>query len=88
MGSKLAMITQLKVWSTQIDDLVASYLAAGAQYHDPYRIRIDDLRAQQGAMQTKLNKFNSSRDGRWETFQTAIADEWNVLETGFEDLKH
>lgn len=79
---------QLKVWSTQLDDLVVGYLAAGAQAHDAYRLRVDALRARHGVVQTKLNEFNSpaGQGDVWGTFKASIADDWAALESGFKDL--
>lgn len=79
---------QLKVWSHKLDDLVVGYLEAGAQAHDPYRLRIDELRARHEAVQAKLTDFNiaSATGAPWGTFRSAIAEDWTALETGFKDL--
>ena len=82
------MEAQLKAWSTQLDDLVVGYLAAGSQSHDAYHIRIDGLRARHGAVQAKLNEFNnpSGNGGPWGTFRASIVDDWTALQAGFKDL--
>ena len=79
---------QLKDWSTQLDGLVVGCLEAGAQGHDPYRLRLDTLRTRHDAVQTKLNEFHEAAgDGAaWGTFRGAIADDWTALEAGFKDL--
>ena len=81
---------QLKAWTTQADDLVVSYLAAGAGENDPYHIRIDELRTRLGVVQTKLNEYNDlpGNGGAWGTFQASIKDDWTTLENGFKDLTH
>jgi hypothetical protein len=79
---------QLKAWSDQLDHLVAGYLRAGAQAHDPYRLRIDALRALHGSAQTKLQAYTSVADptGMWGAFWDGIKDDLKALEDGFEDL--
>jgi hypothetical protein len=82
------MEDQLKAWSGQLDDLVAGYLRAGAQAHDPYRLRIDALRALHGSAQTKLQAYTSVADptGMWDAFWDGIKDDLKALEDGFKDL--
>lgn len=80
--------TQLAAWSTQLDDLVAGYLSAGAGDHDPYRVRIDELQAHKEAVQTRFDVFNEAPDGGgpWGAFRSDIKDDWVALEAGFKDL--
>lgn len=80
--------TQLKAWSTRLDELVVSYLGANSQSTDAYRVRLDALRTRHGAVQAKLNEFNSQpANGRsWTSFWTPIKDDWKALESGFDDL--
>jgi polyhydroxyalkanoate synthesis regulator phasin len=82
------MEAQLKAWSTQLDGLVAGYSKSGAQSHDAYHLRLDDLRTLHGVVQMKLNEFiNPSCDSEpWETFWATIEDDWNALEAGFKEL--
>jgi hypothetical protein len=79
---------QLKSWSTQLDDLVAGYLGAGANAHDAYRLRIDELRKRHGAAQAKLDEYTAPADhnGTWTAFRAGIKDDWKALETGLKDL--
>jgi hypothetical protein len=78
---------QLRSWSTQLEDLVSGYLAAGAQQHDPYRKRIDALRARHGVVQAKFDTFRDAvGNGALATFRADIAEDWAALESGFEDL--
>jgi hypothetical protein len=82
------MEAQLKAWSTQIDDLVAGYLEAGAQSHDAYRLRIDELRNRHGVAQAKLDDYTGAADhtGMWGAFRSGIKDDWKALESGLKDL--
>lgn len=82
------MEAQLKVWTVQLDELLAGYLLAGAQSHDAYRLRIDALRARQEAVQAQFDRFHQhSGEGLpWGQFRATIADDWAALEAGFADL--
>jgi len=84
------MEEQLKAWSTQLDDLVASYLKTEAAPHDAYRIRIDALRSLHGAVQTKLNEFKSppASGDPWGIFHATVSDDLATLESGLKDLSH
>jgi len=79
---------QLKDWSTQLDGLVTGYSKSGAQAHDPYHLRLDELRTLHGVVQMKLNEFiNPSGESEpWETFWASIEEDWNALDAGFKDL--
>ena len=84
------MSAQLEVWSTQLDDLIASSIKAGALPNDPHRVRVDDLRTLHGAVHARVQEFEApSNDGRqWGSFRADIADDWKVLKKGVEDLTH
>lgn len=84
------MGVKLQAWSTQLDGLVAGYLEAGATEHDPYRLRIDDLRRRHGVAQEALNGYTAKADptGTWGAFRAAIKNDWDALNEGFKDLTH
>lgn len=84
------MTAQLKVWSTQLDELIASGIKAGAQPNDAHRVRVDELRTLLGVVQTRLHEFNAppGERGPWGAFRADIADDWNVLKDGIRDLAH
>lgn len=82
------MEAQLKDWSTQLDGLVVGYLAAGAQQHDAYRMRVEALRARHDVVQAQLNGFQEANGagGAWGPFRATVAEDWKALEAGFKDL--
>lgn len=86
----LKMEEQLRVWSTQIDELVVGCIKAGAQTNDAYRIRVDALRARQEAVQSKFNEFRdpAGHGGAWGTYRTAVAEDWKALDAGLKDPTH
>ena len=79
---------QITAWTTEFDDLVASYLNAGAQPNDSYRQRIDGLRDRCGELRTKFDRFNSQPEGSepWGAFRASIAEDWKAIEGGLKDL--
>jgi hypothetical protein len=83
------MSDQLKVWTTELDDLIAGTIAAGAQTHDPYRIRLAGLRTAVGAVQARLDEFKgpSGGGGAWGPFRSGLKDELSALDEGFKDLR-
>ena len=87
-ANKAKMEGQLRDWSTQLDDLVAGCVAAGAQSNDEYRLRLEDLRARHTAVQTRLNALSdpSQEHGSWGAFRSDIKEDWSGLTAGFEDL--
>lgn len=82
------METQIKTWTNKLDHIVGGFLEAGAQAHDPYRIRVEGMRSRLATLAGKLNDFaqpaNSSQP--WGPFQASIDADWNALATGFLDL--
>lgn len=79
---------QLRLWKTQLDNLIAGSVSAGAQSHDAYRIRINELRTRHGSLQTKLNDFKqrASQEEGWVSFRMGIRDDWRWLSQGFDNL--
>ena len=78
------MQTQLDVWTTQIDEVVVKCLEAGAQDHDPYRMRVAEMRVAVDVMRTKLHDFAGlgTPAGAWGPFRTEIRPQWRALKVG------
>jgi hypothetical protein len=81
------MEAQLDMWSTQLDELVAGCIRAGAHSNDAYVLRIEGLRTLHGAVQARLKQYAMPPGGgAWGTFHATIADDWKALEAGFKRL--
>lgn len=79
---------QLEAWSTQLDDLVAERVTAGAHVSDPYHARIEAMRSKHTQVQAQLDAFLAPADGggSWSALRAAIKDDLAGLEASFEDL--
>ena len=83
---------QLGEWGTQLDALIVGYLEAGALQHDPYRLRIDALRARLGTINGLLDTYSdpvreaATPRGTWTAFRASIADDYSALKSGLADV--
>lgn len=65
------MCERLDTRAAQIDGLVAQCLAAGGQDHDPYRVRLEEMRVAIDVLRSKLHAYSQPgiAKGTWGAFQ-------------------
>jgi hypothetical protein len=78
--------TQLAQWGARLDELVAKSGGTVSKAKGDFRKKVDDLRAQCQAAQTKLDAFRSAGGAKWGIFKTGIESAWSQIETAFEKL--
>jgi hypothetical protein len=82
------METQLMQWGTQMDELTAAVEKAGAEADAEYRRRLNDLKAQHDAAQSRLDESKGSLTNKWARFRTSVGRAWCELAAAFQELKH
>ena len=81
------METQLMQWGAQMDELTADAEKASAQADAEYHRRLNDLKAQHDAAQSKLDEFKGPRTNKWARFRTGVGRAFCELAAAFQELR-
>jgi len=80
------MEEQMTQWGARLDALAAKATEAGKKVKSDYHLRIEELKAQHSAMQSKLSDLKASEGGKWDDFKAGLDKSWAELESAFKKL--
>jgi hypothetical protein len=81
-GTIEKMEAQIIEWGTRIERLIARVETAGEHVRDDFRKRVEDLKSQRAAAQSRFDDFKAAGTESWEAFRTGMEGAWKDLESG------